>query len=173
MMGVRNLPYASGRNSSDAKTPDFEATDQNLTEREMLKRNLDIFHQYSQQGWVYFKHSFYYVSPVKKNWRDSRQECLQRGADLVIINSRDEQVFTTQFKKAIWIGLTDSETEDIWKWVDGTLLSTSYWFGSEPNNFGSRDEDCVELGVYGTEMNWNDAPCRFKNFWICEKMLVL
>uniref|UniRef100_A0A3P8RUT8 C-type lectin domain-containing protein n=1 Tax=Amphiprion percula TaxID=161767 RepID=A0A3P8RUT8_AMPPE len=55
------------------------------------------------------------------------------------------------------------------QWYYYALGLFCYWFGSEPNNFGSRDEDCVELGVYGTEMNWNDAPCRFKNFWICNR----
>uniref|UniRef100_A0A3Q1EIC0 C-type lectin domain-containing protein n=1 Tax=Acanthochromis polyacanthus TaxID=80966 RepID=A0A3Q1EIC0_9TELE len=128
----------------------------------------------SQQGWVYFNNSFYYISTSKNSWNDSRSDCLQRGADLVVINSKAEQVclceyeFTRHFQQHIWIGLTDHEMEGKWKWVDGTPLTKRL-----PNNFGSRDEDCVEVGLYGTEMNWNDAPCRLKNFWMCEKMLVL
>lgn len=43
-------------------------------------------------GWVYFSGSFYYISSSEKSWNDSRDDCLQRHADLVIINSKEEQV---------------------------------------------------------------------------------
>ncbi len=43
-------------------------------------------------GWVRFNNSLYYISSLKKSWQESRNDCLQRGADLVIINSKKEQV---------------------------------------------------------------------------------
>jgi len=54
--------------------------------------------QYFQQGFVYFHRSFYYISSTKKSWQKSREDCLQRGADLVIINTKEEQVCVYMWK---------------------------------------------------------------------------
>ncbi|CAB1458185.1 unnamed protein product [Pleuronectes platessa] len=112
---------------------------------------------------------FYFISSDTKSWGDSRDDCLQKGADLVIINSKEENEFTRQFRRSFWIGLTDTETEGTWKWVDGTLLSTSYWHPGEPNSYFSTDEDCGETKFNEVEDNWNDEKCHWRKFWICEK----
>ncbi|KAL7405292.1 hypothetical protein ABVT39_026739 [Epinephelus coioides] len=140
------------------------------TERDGLKRKLNDFAHYSNQGWVYFSGSFYYISSIKKTWQDSRDDCVQRGADLMIINSKEEQNFTGQYQKIMWIGLTDRETEGVWKWVDGTLLTTSFWRSEEPNNNGG-NEDCVETNDNDHRKMWNDASCEAKKFWICENKM--
>ena len=44
------------------------------------------------QDWLMFGSSCYYISSQRRTWDDSRRYCLQRDADLVIINSRQEQV---------------------------------------------------------------------------------
>ncbi|XP_076874521.1 C-type lectin domain family 4 member M-like [Brachyhypopomus gauderio] len=112
--------------------------------------------------------SMYYISTEKKNWSESRQDCRERGADLVIINSREEQdviIIATNNAHA-WIGLTDSETEGTWKWVDGTALTTGFWNTGEPNSIG--DEDCAITGY-----NWADYPCTDQFIWICEDMIFM
>uniref|UniRef100_A0A4W5NBL6 C-type lectin domain-containing protein n=1 Tax=Hucho hucho TaxID=62062 RepID=A0A4W5NBL6_9TELE len=69
------------------------------------------------EGWLKFYCSCYYITTEQKSWNESRHDCLARKADLVIINSQEEQVFLTTFDQWIWIGLTDRETEGTWKWV--------------------------------------------------------
>ncbi|RXN32701.1 CD209 antigen-like protein [Labeo rohita] len=70
-----------------------------------------------------------------KNWDDSRQDCLKRGADLIIINNREGNDFVKKMtdKKEFWIGLTDKEVEGTWKWVDGTNMTSGFWVFGEPN----------------------------------------
>lgn len=43
-------------------------------------------------GWVRFQSSLYFFSTEEKNWYESRLDCEQKGADLVIINNQEEQV---------------------------------------------------------------------------------
>nr|XP_033479569.1 CD209 antigen-like protein C [Epinephelus lanceolatus] len=142
-------------------------------ERDELKRKLSNFAHYSNQGWVYFSSSFYYISSIKETWQDSRDDCVRRGADLMIINSEEEQEFTRKYRQIMWIGLTDRETEEVWKWVDGTLLTTSFWHSGEPNNYEGTNEDCVAVNYHDYKNSWNDLECVIKNFWICEKKMTL
>ncbi|XP_072526151.1 uncharacterized protein [Salminus brasiliensis] len=97
-------------------------------------------------GWIRFMSSCYFVSSTGNTWALSRHDCTAKGADLVIINSREEQKFVSGLGKALWIGLTDLSVEGSWTWVDGTLLEHGYWKEGEPNNalHGWRDEDCAQ-----------------------------
>ncbi|XP_071263142.1 CD209 antigen-like protein E isoform X1 [Salvelinus alpinus] len=149
----------------------------NLTkERDQLQReNDDFMEKFSNLGWNKFESCWYFVSTERETWSESREDCLEREADLVIINSREEQTYLFSLKKGVWIGLTDSETEGSWKWVDGTPLNTSYWGSNEPSKVGdhsnNQEKDCVELrdGKDQPEKIWNDSKCDKKLNWICEK----
>uniref|UniRef100_A0A8B9H0W8 C-type lectin domain-containing protein n=1 Tax=Astyanax mexicanus TaxID=7994 RepID=A0A8B9H0W8_ASTMX len=114
------------------------------------------------------KSRIYYVSAEKKSWTESRDDCRKREADLVIINSREEQDFVNLLIKCqkAWIGLSDGETEGVWKWVDGSELITKFWITGEPN--GKGDEDCALTDRY-----WADYPCNSQFNWICEKILTV
>ncbi|KAL6466544.1 hypothetical protein MHYP_G00243480 [Metynnis hypsauchen] len=118
-----------------------------------------------------FGSSFYFFSTEQKRWNESRQDCRERGADLVIINSREEQMFLINQKKAwnFWIGLTDTETENTWKWVDGQPLTDKFWRPEEPNDFGGA-EDCAVFTttVEDSQRTWNDIPCSKRENWMCE-----
>ncbi|XP_019215230.2 CD209 antigen-like protein C isoform X1 [Oreochromis niloticus] len=133
------------------------------TNRDDLQRKL----QYCQENWVAFSDSLYHVSSKQKSWEESRRDCLKKGSDLMIINSREEQNFVNQFKKHLWIGLTDSETEGTWKWLNGTQMTTSYWNSGEPN--GGTNENCGQIKAYDSQNSWNDETCSVLHFWICEK----
>uniref|UniRef100_A0A3B4EP78 C-type lectin domain-containing protein n=1 Tax=Pygocentrus nattereri TaxID=42514 RepID=A0A3B4EP78_PYGNA len=128
----------------------------------------------NKPGWMYFNSSVYYISTERKSWSESRQNCRERGADLLIISSREEQDFIETLRKGqtAWIGLTDGDEEGVWKWVDvDTLIfSFRFWKLGEPNSYG--DEDCAVTGYgSGPEKSWADFPCSYKCVWICERRI--
>ncbi|XP_045070714.1 C-type lectin domain family 6 member A-like [Coregonus clupeaformis] len=122
------------------------------------------------EGWQKFESSCYFISTEKKTWRESRQDCLERGADLFIVNSDKEQTFINGFNEVpeAWIGLTDCVTEGTWKWVDGTTLTTPrYWMRGDPS--GGVRENCVLFGHRSSgQGTWHDYPCSYNSYWICE-----
>nr|XP_017213643.1 asialoglycoprotein receptor 2 [Danio rerio] len=83
----------------------------------------------------------------KKNWSESRRYCRDRGPDLIIINNKEEQEYFNAISggTAFWIGLTDSDEEGSWKWVDGSNMTTGFWRFSEPNGQRGEKELCCIL----------------------------
>ncbi|XP_072525630.1 uncharacterized protein [Salminus brasiliensis] len=97
-------------------------------QKDRLQRSLSELVRAMQQNWKFFNTSLYYISTERKSWDEGRQDCRERGADLVIINSVEEQEFVDDLSKSknhgVSIGLTDRDEEGVWKWVDGTALTT-------------------------------------------------
>ncbi|KAM9472467.1 uncharacterized protein ACWYII_007784 [Salvelinus alpinus] len=117
-------------------------------------------------GWRKFDCSCYFLSSESKTWEESRQDCLNRGGDLVIIQRREELDYIKTFAVTSWIGLTDEHSEGLWTWVDSTQLTTAeYWHLGEPN--GGRRENCGMIWMYVDA--WNDGSCSEVLPWICEK----
>ncbi|XP_015193390.2 CD209 antigen-like protein C [Lepisosteus oculatus] len=127
--------------------------------------------RFCPQGWELFNSKCYFFSTDELSWTESRTACrkLHLGADLVIINSREEQVFIykhTQGREH-WLGISDAAAERTWIWVDNTRLTEGYWASSQPDNFFN--EDCGATSARsGTLNNWNDVKCAKKMLWICE-----
>uniref|UniRef100_A0A3B4ECK0 C-type lectin domain-containing protein n=1 Tax=Pygocentrus nattereri TaxID=42514 RepID=A0A3B4ECK0_PYGNA len=118
-------------------------------------------------GWKFFSTSVYFISTGQKIWSESSQDCRGRGADLVIINSREEHefIFNNMGSSRAWIGLTDmSEQSD----TDSDSLDFRFWGEGEPND-DKNYEDCVEISEY--KKGWNDMPCSIQERWICEKSI--
>ena len=72
-----------------------------VTINEDNKKNSSVFGKdflspstgdFTRRGWLYFNQSFYRIPSTKRNWTASRKYCLQRNTDMVVINSKEEQV---------------------------------------------------------------------------------
>ncbi|XP_055780097.1 C-type lectin domain family 4 member E-like [Salvelinus fontinalis] len=145
-------------------------------ERDQLQKEIKRLKQSTvekvcPQGWKKLGSSCYYVSTELKSWKESRQDCRDRGADLVVINSQEKQTLVNWLcgrRNYVWIGLTDSVTEGTWKWVYDTPLTTKYWNSGQPN--GGRAENCVYFYSWSSDTGeWWDYYCYYKYRWICEK----
>uniref|UniRef100_A0A3Q1H672 C-type lectin domain-containing protein n=1 Tax=Anabas testudineus TaxID=64144 RepID=A0A3Q1H672_ANATE len=114
-------------------------------------------------GWIKLCSSCYFFSTESGSWTTGREDCRTRGADLVVIDSAEEQV------QHVFM-LVDNEGS--WKWVDGTPLILNNWWNNQPDNGGGSsltgDEDCAHIR---SDSEWNDLPCEKSLQWICEKML--
>ncbi|PWA16547.1 hypothetical protein CCH79_00004520 [Gambusia affinis] len=128
-------------------------------------------------GWLIFNSRCYFFSytestTVKKNWYKSREDCIKRGADLVVIDNQQEQEFISHtinnmrsgrdvWASGFWIGLTDMETEGTWVWLNNvTEVEQRYWMDGEPNDMRT-GEDCG-VAVYSDENPWKtryDSAC--------------
>ncbi|XP_040003873.1 CD209 antigen-like protein C [Xiphias gladius] len=126
-------------------------------------------------GWRMFGFACYHFSSESGPWEKGREACRNRKADLVVIDSPEEQMFLTNFTREdtlAWIGLTDRVKEGTWMWIDGAPLSLQYWRNAQPDNGGGQlgEEDCAHMRTVGNNLkNWNDLPCTTNLRWICEK----
>ncbi|XP_056246252.1 CD209 antigen-like protein E isoform X2 [Seriola aureovittata] len=169
-------------------TERFQASDDKLfsltEERDLLVANLTemtkelnrLQKTFCPAGWRRFSHACYFLSCNTGSWEKGREDCRAKEADLVIIDSLEEQTFLSKLIKEetlAWIGLTDKASEGTWIWIDGTPLSLQYWRETQPDNGGGHqslgEEDCGQI-ILGTNdlTNWNDLPCKNDVKWICE-----
>ncbi|XP_069505669.1 CD209 antigen-like protein C isoform X3 [Ambystoma mexicanum] len=145
-----------------------------LTARVILK----FLIQQCPERWVLNNNQCYFFSSVHETWERSQNICKSYEADLVIITDSTKQAFITKTiaNDYFWIGLTDVEQENQWKWVDGSRLESRFWHCDQPDDaFGG--EDCVFAGYIGpctpepgqVLNNWNDENCAHVQQFICEK----
>jgi len=137
--------------------------------------------------------SCYLLFTRGETWNKAREKCKEVGAELVKIETADENEFIkTTFLKtsasspsgflfiAYWIGLSDEEKEGEWRWTDGSLLSGKYknWHEANPDNYGG-NENCgsIRFGrrssegkVFVWDAEWNDLRCDERLGFICERV---
>ncbi|XP_069489907.1 CD209 antigen-like protein C [Ambystoma mexicanum] len=126
--------------------------------------------KYCRGNWVYHAGNCYFYHVVPMNWTDSRAQCRQMEAQLVVVEDAEEQRFLAERVQGLtWIGLSTNEL-GVPLWEDGTMLvnETAFWQSGQPDNkFGN--ENCVETNKLG----WNDSACRRERFSVCKQTAVI
>ncbi|XP_076017670.1 uncharacterized protein LOC143009546 [Genypterus blacodes] len=162
-------------------------------EREQLRVNksaIGLSCGKCQSGWILMNMSCYFFSTtdnsIKKSWQASRDDCINRGSDLVVIEDIGEQSFVVDnlqsvsgndhYDRAFWIGLTDMVEEGKWVYVNNVTATRSmFWMDREPNNLGPTGENCVAVTYISggprssnPTNSWFDSQCQRERNWICE-----
>lgn len=128
-------------------------------------------------GWNMFQgncYLFYEERPPWKSWADSRKYCKEQTADLVVIDSLQEQEFISNHTKfyfdkfhGYWLGLRKNNDEN-WVWVDGQNDTLMYWITQDN---GMQDQD-ARYGLMIPERpptaSWERADILYQNKFICE-----
>lgn len=126
-------------------------------------------------------HYYFYVPSLGITWSNAKTQAETQtffglqGYLATITTSEESQLAGEQSPGAGWIGATDAETENTWRWVTGPEAGTIFWIGvsngspqngmfnfwnsNEPNNFGG-NEDYAHITdpSIGQPGSWNDLP---------------
>ncbi|XP_075936989.1 LOW QUALITY PROTEIN: collectin-12-like [Anarhichas minor] len=122
--------------------------------------------------WVNYRDKCYFFSKDLHSFDDSKATCDSTSASLLIINDMEELKWLkkqTFGKGYFWMGLTDREEENVWRWLDGTEPAFTKWKPGQPDDWGhghEMGEDCAGLIHEGL---WNDFFCEDLISYICEK----
>ncbi|XP_071507011.1 macrophage mannose receptor 1-like [Diadema antillarum] len=131
-------------------------------------------------GTMRFDNSCYKIigsnSADRDTWYNARDTCRNTySGDLATIHSQALQSFFVTKMKGIdyqiYIGLSDSLNNGLFRWTDGSSVDYTNWNIDEPNEH-TGDEDCVEM-VENMERvgRWNDQTCNDYNAFICQMSL--
>jgi hypothetical protein len=129
----------------------------------------------------------YYLNTTARDWPSARDDCIARGDgwNLATVRSQldeDEILPILSAQTDAWIGATDSEVPDTWRWVTDTLQfwsgttvanggvamngSFTHWRDTEPSAGAS--EACGRYSFYNSAWSWADVPCESLYSALCQ-----
>lgn len=105
--------------------------------------------------------SRYYESVDKFAWLDAKNEAINAGGYLAVINDSVENLYLASQLSAnnAWIGLTDEVAEGTFAWINGDPVNFTNWRSGQPDNGGGAGNGCSNPnnGADYTYLNRNNA----------------
>jgi hypothetical protein len=125
--------------------------------------------------WAAFGGYCYKYISTRLTWHAAAASCANMSSQLLIIENRCEGEFVHKLTTNVyWIGLTDSQNEGTFLWINGQVPVYTNFAPGEPNNFSTNvipGEDCVAAysSVYKSGL-WNDYHCSvIRLSYVCKK----
>ncbi|XP_070692206.1 C-type lectin domain family 1 member B-like [Pempheris klunzingeri] len=127
-----------------------------------------------QTGWILFQEQcylFYNEKAPWMTWEESRKYCQNTAADLVVIETLQEQEFISNHTEfyydhfhGYWLGLYESDGKN-WNWIDGRNDTLGFWAKGMLGNHGRCG---LMIPDRNLKANWDPADCVMANKFICE-----
>jgi hypothetical protein len=77
----------------------------------------------------------YFSSPT--DWNDAKTKGKNSGGHLASVTSKEDQDFLTAEHKGFWIGASNLEDFETWRWEDGSLWNYTNWGYKQPSYRGN------------------------------------
>lgn len=124
----------------------------------------------TEDGWVIYNNTQYYLNPQKLAMEEARSACRQKNGELAVLTGEHERKFLwRQINRGnagqYYIGMRVN-LDKSFSWVDGTPVTYAAWEQNEPN-FANNDENCVTM--YKSMGYWNDINCGVEMPSICKR----
>ena len=109
---------------------------------------------------MYFNGHTYQFYKGKLSWDTAAEYARACGGYLMTVTSAQEQELISQYRNQndssakLWLGATDVETDQDWKWITGEPFEYDHWAENEPNNNSGANPESY-LGTT-TDGYWND-----------------
>ena len=127
-------------------------------------------------GWDKFGCKCYLSCNEYLSWNRSREFCVSQGADLVVVDSKEEMDFISKYNAFFWLGATDEASEGMWRWVDGTVLSLDDPSWSGGGHDGGGDNNCLRRDwksiYHQNQFKWANESCEAYYFGLCENNVI-
>lgn len=131
-------------------------------------------------GWLTFEDDCYQFNTAnsqRKSWTAAKMACESFGdfSYLATIKTKEQQDFIEQIlprdRAEVWIGLSDTEQENVFKWSDKTYLrhnNYSNWLNKKRQNGNIEFKNCVLL-LGQSNFAWTVGPCLRSRRYICQR----
>ncbi|XP_053288391.1 C-type lectin domain family 17, member A [Pleuronectes platessa] len=127
-----------------------------------------------RESWIPFQdhcYLFYERSDPWYEWEEARTFCQNRVADLVVVDSLQEQEFINNHTEyyydyfhGYWMGLRQNE-DNKWIWIDGRNETEGYWNQTKVHYDGKY---AMTFPTHNVTASWGPARGTMKNKFICE-----
>jgi hypothetical protein len=120
----------------------------------------------------------YMLLNTPTTWTGAQAACLALGANLVSIETAEEQTLVATLAAQyplgapdVWLSASDALLEGTFVWVNLTPVTYSHWRSGEPNDNGANGtgEDCTTIEGDNPAFEWDDRNCASLYPAICER----
>ncbi|RWS22286.1 hypothetical protein B4U80_11659, partial [Leptotrombidium deliense] len=125
-----------------------------------LTRLMAEMHVNCPAGWKRWNQKCFWASNALVNFNQNRRECELFNAQMVSIETSEENEFVYSLTKNdwFWVGLhvSGNNTDNFW-WTNGKKVNFKNWASGQPDELKSAEGGCVVF--VGSTRKWDDISC--------------